>query len=184
MTCIVGLVADDTVLIGGDGLSSLDSQVSARGDPKVFTNGPLLLGCAGSFRVMQVLRYGLHVPEQADDLTEHAYLCAVVIPAIRAALRDAGCLDKDERGSDSMDCEALIGYRGRLSVLSSDFNVGEPVKDYHALGSGREYALGSLWSTVERAPDVRVTVALGVAGEFCGSVGPPYTVALQHAPVD
>lgn len=57
MTCIVGLVDGDRVILGGDSAGIAGWHLQLRADEKVFRNGPYAIGFTTSFRMGQILRY-------------------------------------------------------------------------------------------------------------------------------
>ena len=59
MTCIAAVGEAEQVFMGGDSMlaAGWDARISAM--PKVFRNGPLLIGVAGSLRMLQLLQYKL-----------------------------------------------------------------------------------------------------------------------------
>jgi ATP-dependent protease HslVU (ClpYQ) peptidase subunit len=63
MTCIVGMVENGKVYIGGDsaGVSGFDYHI--REDQKVFQNGDMIFGFTSSFRMGQLLQYSLKIPD-------------------------------------------------------------------------------------------------------------------------
>ena len=64
MTCIVGLVDDGKVYMGGDAASVDGYIVRTSALSKVFRNGPFLIGYSTSWRMGQILQYHLCL----DDL--------------------------------------------------------------------------------------------------------------------
>ena len=174
MTCIVGIVDGNTVYIGGDsaGVSGLD--ITIRKDKKVFTNGEFVMGFTSSFRMGQVLQYDFKPPkirESEDDLM--AYMVRKFIPAVREAFRSAGYI-KVENNQEGGGC-FLVGVRGRLFQVDEDFQVGEDVCGYAAVGCGERFARGSLFtSNGLMTPHERLEKALQSAAEFSGGVAPPF----------
>ncbi len=69
----------------------------------------------------------------------------------------------------------MVGVRGRLFVVESDYQVVEPTAPFAAIGSGAAYALGSM-ATSRGRPVARITQALKVAERFSGAVRGPFTV--------
>lgn len=179
MTCIVGLVDGDRVWMGGDsaGVSGLD--ITVRADTKVFRNAGLLIGFTNSFRMGQLLHYKLEVPERAPDEDLFRYMVVDFVDAVRGCLKDGGYAHK------SNDVESggnfLVATEGRLFSVQSDYQVGEAVRGYHAIGCGADYALGSLASTIGLSPEARVRRALEVAELFSGGVRAPFTVQCLHS---
>ena len=62
MTCIVGLLHNKTIYIGGDSAGSNSSDLRVRKDTKVFENGPFLMGFTTSFRICL-----LYTSDAADE---------------------------------------------------------------------------------------------------------------------
>ena len=181
MTCIVGYVdEDDTVWMGGDsaGVSGLD--INVRKDKKVFKNGDFLMGFTSSFRMGNLLQYKFRPPEQeCDDVFE--YMCTDFIDGVRECFENGGFIKK------SSDVESggifLVGYRGRLFRIDNDFQVGENVAPYAAVGCGEDYAYGSLYTTKMLENWVgphngydAIRVALEAAENFSTGVRGPFTI--------
>ena len=173
MTCIVGLVQDGRVYMGGDsaGVSGLDMTV--RADPKVFRNGHLIIGCTSSFRMRDLLQYGFVPPEQTEpDMTR--WMVRDVIPAMRACFKDGGFASKDaEKESGGT---LLVGCHGRLFFVDGDYQVGIPQDGFMAVGCGDQVAHGSLFSTAGLPPEERVLIALRAAERFSAGVRAPFVV--------
>lgn len=172
MTCIVGLVSKDGVWLGGDGLGSTEHTKCKVAGGKVFRNGEFVMGFCGDFRIGQILRYAFIPPPINGDITR--YMCVEFSNALRAAFKDAGYLqtnDGVERGGDF-----LVGIRGRLFCVESNFQVIETVLPYIAIGSGDSYAMGAMYANRKGKPRDRVMLALKAAAEFCPSVGGPFKV--------
>lgn len=174
VTCIVGIVAAGEVIIGGDSAGVAGMNITLRKDPKVFQNGPALIGYTSSYRMGQILRYDLTIPMKDHDTDTHEWMCRTVIPSIREALKSGGCM-KSEEGADICGV-FLIGAYGRLFEVDSDFQVGESFDEFLAVGCGAEFALGALESTRMMDPDQRVAHALTVAAKFSGGVAAPFFV--------
>lgn len=179
MTAVVGLVHAGRVYIGADSLGSSGNQGAARADAKVFRVGPALFGYAGSYRGGQVIRYSFALPER-DDLDWHAYMCTRFVDALRDAWRSAGYVGRSNE-VEFVGTEMLVGFGGCLWSVHSDLQIGEYVEPWTAIGSGSEYALGSLWSTervvgLRDQPETRVALALKAAARYCPTVGGPFTI--------
>ena len=63
MTCIVGLVDNGKIYMGGDsaGVSNLDIRI--RADQKVFKTGEFIMGFTSSFRMGDLLKYDFNSVE-------------------------------------------------------------------------------------------------------------------------
>ena len=74
MTCIVGLVHEGVVYIGGDSAGVAGLSLTVRADEKVFRNSDFLMGFTTSFRMGQLLRYSLKPPRRHPDDDIHQYM--------------------------------------------------------------------------------------------------------------
>lgn len=154
MTCIVGVKTRcGRVVIAGDSAGVGGLSLSVRADPKVFMNGEIAFGCTSSFRMIQLLRFGLVVPPFEITVPTHpggleTYEWAVrkLVPAIRSCLKEGGFAGKkDEVESGG---QFLVGVRGRLFGIHNDYQVSESIYGFEACGCGFDLALGALASKV------------------------------------
>jgi len=177
MTAVAGVVHEGRVYIGADsgGVSGWDLVI--RRDPKVFTSGPFIMGFTSSFRMGQLLQYALIAPQHPDGLDPFAYMCTLFIDAVRACLK-AGGFAKAENNVESGG-NFLVGYRGRLFDVDSDFHVGETVDGYAAVGSGVSILHGALYATPELPPSDRLLRALSAAEHHNIGVRGPFVIAME-----
>jgi ATP-dependent protease HslVU (ClpYQ) peptidase subunit len=179
MTCIAGLEHEGRVWIGGDSAGVAGLDVDVRADEKVFRNGEMLIGFAGSFRMGQLLRYAWDPPTtptaERDDM---GFLVVDVMDSVRALLEQHGYLKKKHDVETLDDGLFLLGYRGRLYRVDADLQVGRSRHGYAAIGCGESYALGSLHATADIAAAAprRIRSALKAATVFSGGVRGPYVV--------
>ena len=175
MTCIVGLVDDGKVYMGGDSAGVAGLDITTRKDPKVFINGSFLFGCEGSFRMMQLLRFKLSPPKHHTDIDVYEFMVVNFVEAVRECLKTGGYTRVDnnkEKGGFF-----LVGYKGRIFDIESDFQVGESEKGYCTYGCGSPFAMGSLYQTEgQENPKKRVLAALAAAQEFSAGVREPFHV--------
>lgn len=180
MTCIVGLVENGVVYIGGDSLGSNGYFKTVRKDKKVFKlkdTDNAIAGYTSSFRMGQLLMYGSGLIDSRDEPDiDHEYLVTKFIPKLTSLFENGG-YGKNNSGSKSGGT-FLLGYKDKLYQIQSDYQVGEPSLGYDACGSGEDFALGSLHST-ERSglsPEERIHKALQAATEFSVGVGAPFYI--------
>jgi len=176
MTCIVGLVKKDKVIIGADSAGVAGLNITVRKDPKVFTVKDFVIGCTSSFRMIQLLRFSFSPPLRGGKEV-YEYMCTDFINAVRDCFRSGGFMEK-EKDAESGGC-FLVGYQGRLFKIGSDYQVGESLNEYDAVGCGEEYAKGSLFSTQDTVLSARgrVSTALEAAEQFSGGVVGPMIIA-------
>lgn len=181
MTCIVGMVDEGRVWIGGDSHVAANCQryPNTPLERKVFLRGDMAIGVTGASRMSQLLEHVLEIPEHPDGLATFLYLVTVLMPAIRAMVvaQDGVGINTPQDG-----WEFLLGYRGGLYSVCHDLSVSHlPV--YGAVGCGREYAAGSLYTTHRDSNDFvrfpardRVILALQAAAELDVHVAPPFII--------
>lgn len=175
MTCIVGIAHKGKVYLGGDsaGVSGLD--ITVRKDKKVFQNGEFVMGFTSSFRMGQILQYTFVPPEvtiEDDDMM--AYMVKKFIPAVRKCFKDEG-YSAIESNREKGGC-FLVGVRGRLFQIDTDFQVGEHLNSIAAVGCGEGYAYGALYTLQSGKADVeeKLEKALEAAAFFSGGVVAPF----------
>jgi len=158
MTCIVGLVDNGIVYIGGDrGISDKDIILTMC-RPKVMKNGEYIIGYAGSQGVGQ-LAHIMTTPVCGKDVEKT--LRTTFIKSLKTIIEEFGPSNLTES-----DCHTdfLVGCKGRLFEISTeDWSVSE--LEYSAVGSGGNIALGSLYTSSLNTytPIERVTYALNAA---------------------
>jgi hypothetical protein len=175
MTCIVGLEDSGRVFLGADSAGVSGWDLLIRADHKVFQNGPFIMGFTTSFRMGQILRYGYTPPTWCPEtIPLDKFMSTVFVDSIRTVLR-AGGFAKKESDVESGG-EFLVGFRGRLFYLGSDFQVGEAVDGAMAIGCGMASAGGSLFSTAGQPPRDRILMALHAAEHVNIGVRGPFIV--------
>lgn len=199
MTCIAAVVQNDELWMGGDSAGVGGLYLELRRDPKVFQVGPFLIGYTSSFRMGQILRFGeeghklsdaplLYGTEKTDA---YEVLVTKLVPWIRERFKAAGYARK-EHDVESGGC-FLVGFRGRLFTVQSDYQVGEPLDSFAAIGCGADLALGALHATdpanspgagrgkVAPSANDRIHRALSAAERFSAGVRGPFTILRMEA---
>jgi ATP-dependent protease HslVU (ClpYQ) peptidase subunit len=175
MTCIVGIADQGHVYMGGDSAGVAGLDLTVRTDPKVFVVDEYLLGFTTSFRMMQLIRFNANLPAPPkfhDEL--FGFMVKKFIEEVRKTLKNGG-FAKKENEVEFGGC-FLVGVNGRLFTIHDDYQVGEAMDRFAAVGCGAHYALGSLASSSGVAPLERVRSALEVAEHFSAGVSGPFAV--------
>lgn len=179
MTCIVGLRSGGKVFIGGDSAGVSGWDVTIRADTKVFVSGEYAIGFTYSFRLGQLLQYKMKLPKPpAKNADLYRFMVNDFIESARECLKAGGMATKEKEAE--VGGTFIVGVRGRVFVVESDYQVVEPVAPFASVGSGMAYALGSL-ATSRGRPETRIRTALGVAERFCGAVRAPFHVVAAPA---
>ncbi len=174
MTCIVGIAENGKVYIGGDSAGVAGLDLTVRSDEKVFLNGECLFGFTSSFRMGQLLRFSLNIPSRAENTDDYKYLVTSFIDSIRSTLKSGGYATTKDGGE--VGGTFLLGYRGRLYCVYSDYQVGAAADGFWACGCGEQIANGSLFSTIGASPRLRIDTALKAAERFSAGVRGPFTI--------
>lgn len=188
MTCVVGWLdgRSGKVHMGVDSAGTSWNSIRTRKDPKLFrveaksARGRIadtfLVGCCGSFRLMQLLQFHLELPARPKTQDPYEYMVREFIPAVRKATAEGG-FQKAKAGQESIDdASFLVGFAGRLFLVASDFQVEERDEPFNATGSGEFYALGALYilGDQELPPENRLTRALEAATYYNPNVRGPF----------
>ena len=173
MTCIVAICENGKVYMGGDSAASAEHYIAYCKNPKVFQNGQYLIGFTSSFRMGQLIEFAELPKPPKKDL--YKFMVTEFVTVIREIMSDGGYLRKDCEQEESGDF--LVGIRGQLFLVQSDFAVLEYHQNYAACGSGESVALGSLYSTEDdfpTNPKNRLLIALTAASLYTTSVSEPF----------
>lgn len=179
MTCVVGLKTEQGIYIGGDSaVSTGDNLVQIMADPKVWSKGQFIFGYAGTLRAGQIIKYNLKIPP-VNNREPIEYMVTAFVDSMRKTLKKAGAA-KEEHKEEEHPNQFLVGFRGHLYELDESYGVCEVADEFVAIGSGTEYALGSLHTTKGLEPDYRILKALEASAHFNNWVCPPFhTVKLN-----
>ena len=169
MTCIVGLVDQDRVIIGGDSAATAGNAISIWSDPKVFKVGDFIFGCEGSFRMIQLMKYKF-IPPKIKPKDVFKYLCTDFPDEIMRLMKEGFFSDPGKFGS------FLVGYKNRLFEFDYDLQVGENINGMASICAGADIALGSLYTSRGSVltSDQRVLKALEASAFYCTSVEKPF----------
>lgn len=186
MTCIVALIHENKVLLGGDAAASDDKSglIFQRTDPKVFKVGQYGIGFVDSFRMGQILQYNWNPPKYtptAGHRNLDKFIRTKFVESIKEAFQEHGYgrfgSSAGEDGDEGGIFIIAVQGTGRIFTMDSDYHVSEADVQYMAEGAGQELALGSLFSTsMVKTPRKRIRTALEAAAKFNMSVRPPFTI--------
>lgn len=188
MTCIAGLEHEGRVYIGGDSAGVSGWSLTVRADGKVFTDRTrsskhapsvdYVVGFTTSFRMGQLIRYCFEAPPLAgtEDIAE--WLVTSFVPELRRVFGKHGYEKSDNGRVEGGDF--LIGLRGELHRISSDFQMGRAAAGFDAVGCGGDIAVGALYTATRagRTADPRESVlgALEAAEALNAGVRSPFVL--------
>jgi ATP-dependent protease HslVU (ClpYQ) peptidase subunit len=176
-TAIAGIAKEGTVWIGGDsaGIDVTNLALTVRADEKVFINQNFIFGFTSSFRMGQLLRYSFSPPGQVQDQDLNEYMVTTFIDAVRDCLKEGGFQEKENEVESGGTF--LVGHQGHLFTVDSDYQVGESLDGYDAVGCGGQIAKGSLFSTKDLIDqEYRIKLALQAAEHHSGGVRAPFNI--------
>ncbi len=155
MTCITGIVDNNIVYIGGDRGVSDESSIMSMLQPKVIIKGDWIYGYAGSLGNGQLFDF-IDLPPVKNKEDVYKILRMDIVENYKSILDTHGS-SKDDDSTDF-----IIGCMGRLFEFNTDdWGVAEITEV--AIGSGGNFALGSLYSTIGNDPLERIGLAIGSA---------------------
>lgn len=183
MTCIVGLIDNNTIYLGSDScISSSAFKFYTPSYTKVFLRQNILFGISGDVRYNDIIKYRLSVPYHREDKTNIEYLCTDFIDSLRQALEKAKySLEEDAVASVPYKSTLLLGYRNKLYCIFYDYSVLE-FSDFYSIGSGSDFVLGSLETTKNLGfdPKKRIELALEAACKFSVGCALPFNIIEQE----
>lgn len=174
MTCIVGLIDNRNVYIGGDSAGIGGYSLTIRADEKVFINSGFIMGFTTSFRMGQLLRYSLKPPIYHPDVDLFQYMVTDFVNSIRDCLKNGGYAGREKE--TEFAGTFLVGFKGRLFKIDSDYQVGEPLQCFDSCGCGEDVARGAMFANTNLNPEERIKQALEAAETFSAGVRRPFIV--------
>jgi hypothetical protein len=183
MTCVIGYSDPTGIWMGADSASIYrnSGHKTLRADAKVFRNGPMTIGFCGSFRMGQLLHYGLAIPEQPAGMDDMEFLATLFVDEVRTCFRQGGFLTKEDDGETGGDF--MIAYKDGLYQIGADFQVEVSTRTYVVLGVGADVAAGAMSVLADEPwiPADAIKRALKAAAQWNAFVAPPFVV-VKHKP--
>jgi len=136
------------------------------------------IGFCGSCRIHDVINSSFEVPYHPGMKSDIQYLQSDFVNSIRECLEEAKTSFVEEDSTSSMDKSALlILYNNNFYTVECDYSIVE-YRDFTAIGSGSDYALGALEATrnFSMEPETRVRIALEIACKFNAGCAPPFQI--------
>jgi ATP-dependent protease HslVU (ClpYQ) peptidase subunit len=166
MTCIAGIMKDGKVYLAGERGASEGTYIVPIDKPKIWKSGPYIFGFAGTFDG-QIIQYNFVPP--ALEGNPDKFMHGKFLKSLKAFYAEW-----DIGGKDS-ELSLLIGVKGKLYEHDADgLTLVSYDRDFCAIGSGADFAMGSLHATQNhKDPKRRLTLALNAAVAYSTScIGP------------
>lgn len=183
MTAIIGFtdVKNGITYLGGDSYASSRYSGDTINQKKVFRlidTENVILGFSGSVRDLNLLTYAENLIDKRDEPNiDEKYIVTKFVPNVIKLFNNNGRNELD-KGIASSESYFLIGYKDKLWKIHFDYSVLNTINNYEAIGSGTDFALGSLFTTedTELTPIERIHKALQSASRFATGVNAPYFI--------
>jgi len=146
------------VWMAGDSGAFDGSTVIISAEPKVWVTSSSLIGVAGSFRIMDILRY-------ANVGEPHA-------------VRDYLLSKATDSGFPQSDWSVLVADHTGVYEIGEDFSLLKSKENYGATGAGAETAFGALYALekVEIDPKRRLEIVVNATIQHTTNARPPIKV--------
>lgn len=175
MTCVVGIVSGGRVYMGADTCASDGQTKASHPRRKIFKiQDDMLIGCSGSFRVMDIIEHRLKLPKHGKS-SDQKYMHSIVPNAIRRCLVDWKFFETITE-KDDVEWDMLIGYNGHLYTMQNDYSILPAPARGTAIGSGAEAANAILfhYGSKKVTPRYKLRSALEAAAATIVSVQKPF----------
>lgn len=172
MTCIVSIETPEGVILGADSAVGSGWFTQFRG-AKLARVADHLFAFAGDVRAGDLVRHTLRLlPPPKKQI--HRHVVSVVVPALRECLKAGALAITKESAEQTGGASFLLGVRGQLFEVATDYSVCRAGHGYMAGGCGREIAAGALASTHGQEPRQRLRAALEAAERHSLGVRRPF----------
>lgn len=171
MTCIVAIAHEGTIYMGADRGHSTTGWISSSTRPKISQHGEYLFGYSSNAGIGQWIQQGMNFPYIEQDIDPYKHLITIFMPALRDFLQD----NDIKRDGDQHEADLYLGFRGKVYEINTDHMYCTEY-DEIAGGSGYQYAFGSLYTSIDKDPLMRVHLAIGAAITYSPSCQGPIDI--------
>lgn len=174
MTCIAAIKTADKIIVGADRCITMDETYCDILDyPKIIKfSDHTIMGVAGRIHELNIIRDCFEMPDKLESLSVPGFVHKTVIPEIQELFTNYKIFGHDNE--HHCDATILLATYGQLFRITYDYSVSRHSCDFMAVGTGRNCALGSLYSTPDLDPKRRIELALQSAERFCPEVKRPF----------
>jgi ATP-dependent protease HslVU (ClpYQ) peptidase subunit len=171
MTCTIGYVDGEVVLIGADSAStSSDGSFTLLPSSKLWTEKNMTIGFCGNYSLLTFIKHCFKWPLREKESHEK-YLAKSTFKLMHDIQKQF------QKAALNEDWQLLIAIENKLFKIYSDGNV-EPVKTFTTIGSGGDLAMACL--VMQQAMPLtsweKMENAFITASQLNSSVKAPYEV--------
>lgn len=201
MTTIIGIQGDSFAVICADSrVTEVDSDGSATQSVslkevgfKIAQNGRWLMGVAGDVRAINILTHAFNPPAPPTNLRgrklDH-FVTTKFVPALRTCFDAEGYsnpITENSTHNSEHGSVVMAAINGTIYVIDGDYSWLSDSFGVYAIGSGAQFALGSLATLLPTGGKVGVRTAkqsalkaVAVAGRYDPATAAPYQVLVQE----
>ncbi len=171
MTTIVVVKKNNQIAIAGDSLVTFGDTRLAHGydtNEKIFKVGDSLVGLAGTVAHFPVLRKALTELQTANEgadfkLGSRAEVFAT-FQKLHPILKESFFLNTKEEDTDPYESSQLTCLIANVSGIYGVYSYREvfEFEKFWAIGSGRSFALGAMWTAWDKAKSAKDIADVGV----------------------
>ncbi len=178
LTIVIADTDGETVVFAADSAAASGNEIYTLETEKVFKRDGYLFGYCASYRIGQILRHCVQLPEYPEEATDmEGFMVRALVPAIRKAVETEGAVGSGRGFLGDKTC-ILTCIRGQIWNIGPDLAVIRE-SPFAAIGSGRLRAYAALHAL--RAAGIkpvqrRIKLALEATAEFTSDVRPPWLV--------
>ncbi len=134
---------EESVVFAADSAAANGSEIYTLDTEKVFKRDGYLFGYCGSYRIGQILRHCVALPEYPDESADmERFMVRELVPAIRKAVETEGAAGEGRGFLGEQTC-ILTCVRGQIWTIGPDLTVIRE-SPFAAIGSGRLRAYPAL----------------------------------------
>jgi len=202
VTTIIGIQGDSFAVICADSrITEVDDGGQATQSVslkeigfKIAQNGKWLMGVAGDVRAINILTHAFNPPTPPANMKgrklDH-FITTKFVPALRACFDVEGystpITDNSMHHSEHSSV-VMAAINGTIYVVDGDYSWLSDSFGVYAIGSGAQFALGSLATSLPSGGKIGLgsakqaaLKAIGVAGRYDPGTAAPYQVLTQQA---
>src|SRR5678816_2583209 len=175
MTLCIGLSTSRGVWIGADSGSTADDVTEVVSCPKIWRNNGWLIGCAGNWRALEIMRYDLEFPNPGTN--PHRALCMDLNTSLKQSFeRNEWTIKVDSDGeTDESDAYWILAARDN-ALWYIDYNGHVERMKRCAIGTGAAYAMGIIDSSDLGSAEKRIRRAMVQSAKRYRCLIGPYSV--------
>lgn len=164
MTTIVGIQGNGwTVMAADSQITDENSKIISSATPKIIDKSNIFIGLRGDARPGDIVAYSWTPPKISGDIQK--WVVDKMIPSMMKAFDDHNYDYKDKEA----DFSFLVSVNGLLFDIGSDLSISRSDHNIYAVGSGKDIALGSAYSTYRNKEDIQhgIVVAIQAVEAAC-----------------